>query len=233
MLWKYVRYMQTLKKMKVRWVWPNKKMSQLLLLHDDARLHTALSTREAIAPPARRRQTAHCSEHTRGNCSNGVHFFTYLSLQSRFSTIWLPSFFVREGRTPRTPFCGRRGEKQFAWRPSTLQQNFTRPKYRVPRKSDKILKFICPYIASISLKYNQQYATFSRSVYFYKLLYMFQAVPPRIIRSTKLYIQRQVLWNRYCCLLLSWMGWNWVTSHPRCMYNFVLLMMGGGTAWNM
>ena len=37
---------------------------------------------------------------------------------------------------------------------------------------------------------------------------MFQAVPPPIIRSAKLYIQRQVLSNQYCCLLLSWMGWN-------------------------
>jgi hypothetical protein len=36
-----------------------------------------------------------------------------------------------------------------------------------------------------SLKYNQQYATFSRSIYFYKLLYRFQAVPKPIIRSTK------------------------------------------------
>ena len=57
------------------------------------------------------------------------------------------------------------------------------------------LTFICPCIASISLKYNQQDATFSRSIYFYKLLYMFHAVPPPIIRSTKLYIQRQVLSN--------------------------------------
>jgi hypothetical protein len=40
------------------------------------------------------------------------------------------------------------------------------------------------------------------SVYFYKLLYMFQAVPSPIIRSTKLYIQCHVLSNQYCCLLL-------------------------------
>jgi hypothetical protein len=65
-----------------------------------------------------------------------------------------------------------------------------------------ILTFICPCIASISLKYNQKDATFSRSIYFYKLLYMFQAVPPPIIRSTKLYIQRQILSKQYCCLLL-------------------------------
>jgi len=56
---------------------------------------------------------------------------------------------------------------------------------------------------NISLNYNQQYGTFSRSVYFYKLLYMFQAVPPPIIRSTKLSIQRQVLSDQCCCLLLS------------------------------
>jgi len=75
-------------------------------------------------------------------------------------------------------------------------------KYRI------ILMFTCPFIASISLKYNEQNATFSRSIYFYKFFYMFQAVPPPIIRSTKLYIQRQVLSNQYCCLLLWWMRWK-------------------------
>jgi hypothetical protein len=60
----------------------------------------------------------------------------------------------------------------------------------------RILTFICPNIASIFLKHNQQDATFPRSIYFYKLLYMFQAVPPPIIRSTKLCIQRQVLSNQ-------------------------------------
>ena len=89
---------------------------------------------------------------------------------------------------------------------------------------------------------------FSRSIYFYKLLYMFQAVPPPIIKITKLYIQRQVLSNQYCCLLLSWMRWNstefhlihvssrqqyWFDNTWRCMYSSVVLMMGGGTAWNM
>jgi hypothetical protein len=39
----------------------------------------------------------------------------------------------------------------------------------------------------ISLKYNQQDATFFQSIYFYELLYMFQAVSPPIIRSTKLH----------------------------------------------
>jgi len=78
------------------------------------------------------------------------------------------------------------------------------------------LTFICPCISSISLKYNQQDATFSRSIYFYKFLYMFQVVPPPIIRSTKLYTQRQVLSNKYCCLLLSWMWCNYVPSHPTC-----------------
>jgi hypothetical protein len=68
---------------------------------------------------------------------------------------------------------------------------------------------------SIPLKYNQQNATFTRSIYFYKFLYMFQAVPPPIIRSIKLCIQRQVLLNQYCCLLLSWMRWSSVPSHSR------------------
>jgi len=55
----------------------------------------------------------------------------------------------------------------------------------------------------LTLKYSQQDATFSRAIYFYKLLYMFQAVPPPIIRSTELYIQSQVLSKQCCCLLLQ------------------------------
>jgi len=78
--------------------------------------------------------------------------------------------------------------------------------YQVPLSY--FLTFICPCIASMSLKFNQQDARFSRSIYFYKFLYIFQAVPPPIIRSTELYIQRQVLSNQYCCLLLLWMRWN-------------------------
>jgi len=34
------------------------------------------------------------------------------------------------------------------------------------------------------LKYDQQDAKFSRFIYFYKLIYIFQVVPPPIIRST-------------------------------------------------
>jgi hypothetical protein len=81
---------------------------------------------------------------------------------------------------------------------------------------------VWPCIAIISLKCNQQDATFSGSIYFYKLLYMFQAVSLPIIRSTKLYIQRQVLSNQYWCLLLSCMRWNEVPSHPStCFRRFL------------
>ena len=62
------------------------------------------------------------------------------------------------------------------------------------------------------LEYNQKDAMFSLSVYFYKLLYMFQAIPQPIIRSITHYIQRQVLSNQYCCLLLSWMKWKFLTT---------------------
>jgi len=63
---------------------------------------------------------------------------------------------------------------------------------------------------------------------FLQILYMFQAIPPPIIRSTKLYIQPQVLSTNTvaCCSSIDWQTWS-------CMYSFVLLMMGGGTAWNM
>jgi len=45
-----------------------------------------------------------------------------------------------------------------------------------------------------------------------KLLYMFQAVSPPIIRSTNLYIQRQVLSKQHCSLPLSCMRWKELRS---------------------
>jgi hypothetical protein len=63
----------------------------------------------------------------------------------------------------------------------TLQSDFT------ARTLSKVTLF--------SFFFNQKDAKFSQSIYFYKLLYKFQAVSPPIIRSTKLYTQRQVLSN--------------------------------------
>ena len=51
--------------------------------------------------------------------------------------------------------------------------------------------------------YEIKYNTCSKNYETCMLLYMLQAVPPPIIRSTKLCIQRQVFSNQYCCLLLS------------------------------
>jgi hypothetical protein len=51
--------------------------------------------------------------------------------------------------------------------------------------------YLSPINCYMSIKYNKQDATCSRSIYFYKLLYIFQAVPPPIVRSTNLYVQRQ------------------------------------------
>ena len=46
--------------------------------------------------------------------------------------------------------------------------------------------------------------------YIWGLLYMFQVVPPPIIRSANKYIYS--IWylsHRYCYLPLSWKSWNW------------------------
>jgi hypothetical protein len=75
----------------------------------------------------------------------------------------------------------------------------------------EFLLFLCHNVGSLSLMYNQQDATFSQSVYFRKLLYMFRAVPPPIIRSTELYIWCQVLSNQYC----RYRGRDVIPSHPR------------------
>ena len=60
---------------------------------------------------------------------------------------------------------------------------------------------------------------------FLQTLYMFQAVPPPIIRSTKLYN----IAFRYCQLILLLTA-VLANSMYSCMYNYVPLMMGGGKA---
>jgi len=63
-------------------------------------------------------------------------------------------------------------------------------------------------------------ATFSRSIYFYKLLYMFQEVPPPIIKSTKLYIERQVLSNLYCYCSIGFRWFLFTSSGAqKCTYS--------------
>ena len=49
------------------------------------------------------------------------------------------------------------------------------------------------------------------TVYFtWKLIYMFQVVPPPIIRSANNCINSMwYLSHRYCNLPLSWKSWNW------------------------
>jgi hypothetical protein len=69
------------------------------------------------------------------------------------------------------------------------------------------------------LKYNQQDATFSWSIYFNKLLYVFRSVPPPIIRRTAFHLTLDRSRQQY-----------WFDNTWRCMHSFVFLMMGGGTS---
>jgi len=59
----------------------------------------------------------------------------------------------------------------------------------MPHKINLI--FVGPCVIIGFTKYNQQDVTFL-NLLVHKTLYMFQAVPPPIIRSTNLYVQRQV-----------------------------------------
>jgi hypothetical protein len=71
-------------------------------------------------------------------------------------------------------------------------------------------------------------------IYFCEMLYMFQAVPPPIIRSSKLYTASGTSSNLYCYLPWQWQVAVQVWRSTRCrIYSCELLMMGGGTAWNM
>jgi hypothetical protein len=99
------------------------------------------------------------------------------------------------------------------------------------------LTFICPCIASISLEYNQQAATFSRSINFYKASSCFR----RFLRPSS-GAQHCTYSVRYCqtstaaCCCHGWDSGRqqyWFDNTRRCMHSAALLMMGGGTAWNM
>ena len=72
----------------------------------------------------------------------------------------------------------------------------------------------------------------SNLFYFGITLYMFRAVFPSIIRSSRLYVQQP---NRFCCLLVS--GYPLASREQYlfgcCMYSLELLMMDGTTVRNM
>ena len=86
---------------------------------------------------------------------------------------------------------------------------------------------------------------FSQFYLFLQTRYMFQAIPPPIVRSTKLYVQRQVfvrpiLEEKEELELIISISSTIVagrsiglTNTWKFMYSYVLLMMGGGTVWNM
>ena len=52
-------------------------------------------------------------------------------------------------------------------------------------------------------------------IYSCKTFYRFRTVFPSIIRRSKLRIQQRYMSNTCCYLLLSWMRWNCIPSHPR------------------
>jgi len=70
---------------------------------------------------------------------NNLHLQCVLSfsLQSQFSTPHIPSFWLPERCTLRTPFCKRQTEMQPAWR-ALLLERFVWPAYNVKNKCGKI-----------------------------------------------------------------------------------------------
>ena len=68
-------------------------------------------------------------------------------------------------------------------------------------------------------------------IYFCEMFYMFQAVPPPIIRSSKLYISIRYLVKPLLLPATILAGSSKVlTKYRTLIYSFELLMMGGGTA---
>ena len=115
------------------------------------------------------------------------------------------------------------------------------------------LTFIFPCISSIYLKYNQRDATFSRSVISINFYNIFPS-HPRQQQAAVLVWQYPTLYVQFCArddgrrnrlkhveqfielfhlIHDSIRQQYWFDNTRRCMYSSVLLMMGGGTAWNM
>ena len=83
---------------------------------------------------------------------------------------------------------------------------------KLPFKKFKIQGSVhCKYIPI----YIQQDATLTQFIYIWKLLYMFRAVNPPIVRSTHNRIYS--IWylsSHYCYLPLLWKSWNCVPTLP-------------------
>ena len=84
-------------------------------------------------------------------------------------------------------------------------------------------------IAEVSTVKPTRCTNVSNLFYFGMTLYMFRAVPPSIIRSSRLYIQQQAFVKQ---ILLS-AGYIQLPNRYCCMYSLELLMMDGKTVRNM
>ena len=96
--------------------------------------------------------------------------------------------------------------------------------------SDKYRNYIYMYI--YFFKYNQWDATLYNILYYVSMLYMFQAVSPPIIRSSKT-VHTACGICQACWLLLLAVAANKLDIYQMLCTVFELLMMGGETAWNM
>jgi len=94
--------------------------------HNEFRAICADITERRSAPPPAEEQSAHQSPLKGGNRNNGVNSSPSFSLEFRFSTLRVPSFWSPEGCTSRTTFCRRRAGIQSAWRARKLQQRVSR-----------------------------------------------------------------------------------------------------------
>ena len=87
------------------------------------------------------------------------------------------------------------------------------PKYA----ADKIytnLTFICPCIANTFPKYNQQDATFLDLFISTDAVHVSGGSSTHYQEHLTVHTASGIV-NQYCSLLLSWMRWNAVPSHPR------------------
>jgi hypothetical protein len=104
------------------------------------------------------------------------------------------------------------------------------------------LTFMGPCIVNI-FKYNQQDATLHNSIYYYKCSTCFRRLLRPSSGAQNCIHSIRYLSRFFCFLLLLWVSYNLPTQAVRssksskntrcCVYSFELLMMGGGTAWNI
>jgi hypothetical protein len=117
-------------------------------------------------------------------------------------------------------------------------QTILRPLVKSMQTSIRNFTFMGLCIVNV-FKCSQQDATLHNSIYYYTCSTCFRQFLCPLSGAQNCIHSIRYLSSFFCFLPLSWVSWNngkrqkSLTNTRCCLYSIELLMMGGGTAWNM